>query len=89
MTLAVGVRRVGNEKLLRTGRNQVWFCDGCGVAFIWDDESSFFGSHKDEENLDLHRMWISCSGTCKSKKPADFPKGIRRPKKPLVMVAGR
>ena len=82
-----GVRRKGHEKLLRTGRNQIWFCDGCGKSFIWDDDSHVFCSLRDEENMDLHRMWIACSAVCKSRKPSDFPKGVSRPKESLIATA--
>ena len=80
-----GIRREGNEKLLRNGRNQIWFCDGCGKPFIWDRDSHIFSSLKDEENMDLHRMWIACSDACKSLKPSGFPKGVKRPKGSLVV----
>ena len=89
MASVSGIRRVGSEKLLRTGRNQIWFCDGCGTPFIWDENSHVFGSLKSEENTDLHLMWVACSRACKSLKPDGFPKGVPRPKHSLVVTAGR
>jgi len=83
----LGIRRIASEKLINTGRNQIWFCDGCENPFIWDSNSSIYGSVKDEENGDYHKMWIACSGQCKAKKPQLFPKGIRLPKGPIVMTS--
>lgn len=80
----VGIKRKQNEKLLLSGRHLVWFCDGCGEAFIWDENCAYYGSDKDIENQDYHRVWLACSPECCDKKPADFPKGVRRPKGKIV-----
>lgn len=79
-----GIKRNGDEKLVTTGRNQIWFCDGCGTAFLWDEASSIYGSEKDIENHDFNRTWIACSNDCMREKPADFPKGKFRSKKTRV-----
>ena len=75
-----GIKRSGDTKLLGRGTNRIWFCDGCGLAFLWDESSRHYGSLRDIDNGDFHRVWIACSQSCGEKKPTSFPKGVRRPR---------
>jgi hypothetical protein len=83
-----GIKRENGEKLLRSGASRIWFCDGCGKPFLWDGESRLWGSERDIENEDYHRIWVACCESCGDRKPAEFPKGIKRPKGSSVRVGG-
>ncbi|TWT58954.1 hypothetical protein KOR42_23410 [Thalassoglobus neptunius] len=84
MARVYGGKRIASEKLNLRGGQKVWFCDGCGEAFTWDEFSSVFGSFLIEEKGDYHRLWIACSDECRGQRPEGFPKGVRKPKGPLV-----
>lgn len=89
MAEVLGIHREGAEKIIITNSARIYFCDGCGRPFIWDGNSSSYGSLKDEENDNWHRIWLACSWECREKKPADFPKGVRRPNGVLISMGGR
>jgi hypothetical protein len=82
----VGLRRIGIEKLVILARSQIWWCDGCGQAFVWSQQSEMYGSHRNIEDRDFHRVWIACCQDCKSVMPEDFPKGVKRPDGQLVVI---
>lgn len=78
MTTVHGLKREHGKKLFMNGSSRIWFCDGCGSAFTWDEHSAAYGSLKDIEAGNLHRVWIACSSECRDKMPSGFPKGVKR-----------
>ena len=49
---------------VQTAGRQRWVCDDCGGAFVWDEQSYWFGSWRACDDGDWAAMDVYC-GTCR------------------------
>lgn len=43
----------------------VWVCDGCGKRGLWTETHMVYGTLKDEDEGNWHRLTVTCSPECR------------------------